>query len=222
MKHVLLGFMLFFIAGCGSGSITPNESPGPEMDEEVALEQVTLGNYYDVTLEQVTLGDHNESPGPEMDEEVALEQLTLGDRDGGDLGRQWETSWAEFNPYDPALLPSDNRADGNVGVSARYRGDISGTISPYYGDLSDPEIELNVHLGTGRDYINAKTYFNGETGHYSSYSTTILENGSFSSFGNDNEKGFNGQFYHTDTNYGMVRGAIRTPYVYGTYGAELE
>ena len=199
MKRVLLGFMLFFMTGCGSGNITPNESPEPEMDEGVALEQVTLGNY-DVTLERVTLGDH----------------------DGGNLDLQWETSWAEFNPYDPALLPTDNRADGNVGVSARYRGDISGTISPYYGDLSNPEIELNVHLGTGRDDINAKTYFNGETVPFSSYSATILEDGSFNSFDDDNLKGFNGQFYHADTDYGMVRGAIRTPYVYGTYGADLE
>ncbi len=135
---------------------------------------------------------------------------------------KWEKAWAAFDPHDPAILPTADKADGNINVAARYRGVISGEVSPHWSHLADPEIELNVLLGTYGTGINARTYFNGSNQHMSSYSTSIRPDGSFDSYGPDNLKGFNGQFYDTDHAYGMVRGTIRTPQIAGTFGAALQ
>ena len=121
--------------------------------------------------------------------------------------------------FDPMPEPPDNMTV-SVGtpVTARWSGDIDGTINPSYPDYTDPEIELvlDEHADMhGNVYVHTP-----DTDDHMLVHHLDAENVTGSSFASpdDHDNKMTGTFYGDD--HGTVVGTVDTAVVIGTYQAE--
>lgn len=125
----------------------------------------------------------------------------------------------------PTMSGSPVVASGSVPtVAASYSGPINGTMNPYWPELSDPRIVLDVRLSGSSGSITAKTTYDidGEDTNtvLTRYGARLNPDGTFDAFDGvtpANPSGVNGTFH--GSSHEVIQGHIVTPFVFGSYKA---